>query len=72
MLKQAIKDSGESRAHWAEKLGISKPYLSDLLNGKKQPSLEMAVKIERETGGAVPATSWIPVGKIDQSVGGAA
>ncbi|WP_431197557.1 helix-turn-helix transcriptional regulator [Shimia thalassica] len=51
--------SGVSRTDWAKRLEISKSYMSDLLNGKRIPSLEVAVRIERATGGAVPASSWI-------------
>ena len=43
----------------ANALGISQPHLSLLMAGKKRPSLELAIRIERVTGGAVPATSWV-------------
>lgn len=29
-----------------------------LLKGKFRPSLDLAVRIERETGGAIPASAW--------------
>lgn len=45
----------------AAAFGISRPHLSLLLAGKKRPSLELAIRIERATDGAVPATSWIDV-----------
>jgi transcriptional regulator with XRE-family HTH domain len=60
MLKAHIQDSGVSRDVWAERFGIGRSYLSLLESGQKTPSLPLAVRIERETGGAVPATSWIP------------
>lgn len=40
-----------------EKIGMSAGYASDLAAGKRQPSLDMAVKIERELG--IPAAAWI-------------
>lgn len=40
-------------------LGISRPYMSLLVAGKKRPSLELAVRIEQVTGGAVPVVSWV-------------
>ncbi len=43
----------------AEAFGISRPHLSLLLAGKKRPSLELAVRIEQMTDGAVPVTSWV-------------
>ena len=60
MLKQIIKSSGQTQSLWAKRLQISEPYLSDLLAGRKDPSLKVAVRIERETHGAVLASSWIP------------
>lgn len=60
MFSEFIQSSGQNRATWADRLGVSRSYLSDLLNGNKTPSLELATKIERATGGVVPASSWIP------------
>jgi transcriptional regulator with XRE-family HTH domain len=40
-----------------ERCGLSKSYASELLNGVKRPSLEVAVRIEREFG--VPASAWM-------------
>jgi DNA-binding XRE family transcriptional regulator len=60
MLKQVIEQSGQSRTEWAARLGISRPFLSLLEGGKRQPSLELAVRIERATDGQVPASSWVP------------
>ena len=41
-------------------IGIDGGYLSRIEAGKDTPGLRVAVKIERVTGGAVPAISWIP------------
>lgn len=62
MFSEFIRSSGQNRATWADRLGVSRSYLSDILNGNKTPSLDLAVRIERLTGGAVPASSWIPEG----------
>ncbi|MDK8874708.1 helix-turn-helix transcriptional regulator [Paracoccus sp. SSJ] len=59
MLTEAIKSMGLKRAVVAENLGIGRAYLSGLESGKKKPSLELAVKIARLTGGAVPVESWV-------------
>lgn len=61
MLVKYIQISGETRTAWAKRLGVSKSYLSDILNGNRQPGLNLAARIERETDGAVPATSWVPM-----------
>lgn len=61
ILKLIIKESGVIQADWAKRFGVSSSYLSDLLNGKKRPSLDLAFKIERETSGRVLASSWVDV-----------
>lgn len=55
-----IAQSGSPACVWAGRLGVSGGYLSQLLSGQKLPSLRLAVKIERATGGRVPASSWVP------------
>jgi DNA-binding transcriptional regulator YdaS (Cro superfamily) len=70
MFSEFIRTSGQNRSAWADRLGVSRSYLSDLLNGNKTPSLELAVQIERATGGAVPASSWIPTAKPDRPADG--
>lgn len=45
----------------AAKFKISQPYLSLLLAGKKQPSLELAFRIDKATDGFVPVSCWIAV-----------
>lgn len=40
----------------AELLHVSEVYVSQLLAGVRNPSLEMAVLLERETG--IPVQSW--------------
>ncbi|MTH79396.1 helix-turn-helix domain-containing protein [Paracoccus aestuariivivens] len=59
MLTDVIKSLGLKRAVFADQLGIGRGYLSGLESGKKRPSLELAVRIERLTGGAVPVASWV-------------
>lgn len=63
LLDQHIRSLGLTRSAFARRLGISAPYLTQILTGAKRPGLELAVAIERETGGAVPATAWIPQAK---------
>lgn len=60
MFADFIRTSGLTRSQWADRLNISRSYLSDILNGNKRPSLELAVAIERETDGQVTAVSWVP------------
>jgi transcriptional regulator with XRE-family HTH domain len=58
MLREIIIKSGKTQTHWAREIGVSKSYLSDLLNGKRVPALDLAARIERLTDGAVMAASW--------------
>jgi DNA-binding XRE family transcriptional regulator len=47
------------QADFAARVGASQPTISKLLSGDALPSLELAVRIERETGGEVCASDWI-------------
>lgn len=50
--------AGKRNAEFARRLGISDAFLSQLLSGKRRPSLDLAFKIERATAGLVPASVW--------------
>lgn len=52
-LNRYLKDRKRRPAEFARELGISKSYLSEILNGKKGVSLDLALKIERITKGGV-------------------
>lgn len=41
----------------AELLGLDDAHVSQLLNGKRRPGLEIAVRIEERTG--IPARAWL-------------
>ena len=43
----------------ARTVGIDRSVMSRIVNGTVTPSLRVAVAIERATGGAVPASSWV-------------
>jgi transcriptional regulator with XRE-family HTH domain len=45
---------------FADRLGVRQATISRLCSGEGVPSLELAARIERETGGAVPMNSWVP------------
>lgn len=58
-LSNFVKSRPEkSMSEWAAQFGISRPYLYGLMDGTRSPSAEVAIQIERETGGEVPAVSW--------------
>lgn len=68
MFKEVIRESGESQKRWAARLGISPSYLSLLLRGHKQPSLDLAVAIEKATDGRVAVASWVRPAQDDLSL----
>ena len=53
-----LADSGKMRIEVAAELAISGPFLTQLAGGHRRPGLDVAVRIERLTGGAVRATDW--------------
>lgn len=48
---------GETQKDLAEKLGISKSYLNEILNGKKDINTNISVKLESVWG--IPAEFWL-------------
>lgn len=54
-----LKQSGIPQARFAEAVGITQSSLSKMCAGIIKPSLKTAVRIEAETAGAVPASSWM-------------
>jgi len=59
-LSEHLRQAGVLQSAFAEVLGVSRGHLSALISGARLPSLDLAVRIERETAGAVPAASWVP------------
>lgn len=54
-----LKNHGIRQADFAAAIGATQATVSKLIAGGR-PSLSLAVSIERATGGAVAASSWIP------------
>ena len=47
-----------TQQEWARFFGISQPYLSQILSGRRTPHRVLMQKIERRTRGAVPVMVW--------------
>lgn len=58
-LSSYLKARSIKQAEFAEEVGISQGTVSRLASGSLVPSLSVAVRIERHTGGAVPVSSWL-------------
>lgn len=70
-LKQYINGQPDkTKSYWAGIFGISRPYLYDLMDGKREPSLEVAKRIEAETSGVVPVSSWANYQRVIAAVSG--
>lgn len=57
-LRTYLTSTGTSQSAFAERVGISASFLSEILSGPKEPGAEMAQKIEAATDGAVPMAAW--------------
>lgn len=56
-LAQYLEDSRTSQAAFASRIGVTPGRVSHLVGGAT-PSPELAVRIEAESAGEVPAESW--------------
>jgi transcriptional regulator with XRE-family HTH domain len=54
-----LKSEAITQAGFADRLGVKQSTVSKWCAGDKRPGLDMAVKIEAATGGAVPVDSWV-------------
>jgi transcriptional regulator with XRE-family HTH domain len=55
-LNQYLKQRRKS--DFAKKIGIRPDVLSQYLSGYRRPGFDLMVRIEAETGGAVPVAAW--------------
>lgn len=53
-----LEKCGRARARVADELAVGPSTVTLLAQGSRRPSLDLAVRIERLTDGAVRATDW--------------
>lgn len=53
-----LSDTKTTQAAFAAAISISRPFMSEIVNGVKKPSRAVATRIEQVTNGAVRASSW--------------
>jgi transcriptional regulator with XRE-family HTH domain len=57
-----LAQASESQKAFAIRIGSTQATVSRLCTDAMRPSLSLASRIERETGGVVSATGWIETG----------
>ena len=57
-LARYITGAQISKSEFARDVGISAPYLSQILGGIRRPSLDVALRIAAATDGNVPVEAW--------------
>ena len=58
LLRSWLKRSEMLQRDFAGEISITEAYLSQVLSGKRRPSLPISVRIEDRTG--IPVRSWLP------------
>lgn len=56
-----LDEQSLSREHFAALVGTTVAHLNRMCRGARRPSLDLAMKVEQATQGAVPATIWLDV-----------
>lgn len=59
-LAKYLQETGVSQRSLAVELGVDASIISKLLSGATRPGLDLAIRIQRLTGGNVPAECWVP------------
>ncbi len=57
-LREYLHENAIKVSDFAASIGVKQNTVSGWLSGARRPDLDMAFRIENETGGAVPAQGW--------------
>ena len=58
-LTEYMSSNGISAAHLASQVGVTRQYIWALAKGTSLPRVDVAIRIEDATNGAVPVRSWV-------------
>lgn len=58
-LKSWLEAANVTQAELARRLGYDPSNMGKLLKGLIRPTLDMAFRIEGQTGGVIPASAWV-------------
>lgn len=64
-LEQWLTANNINQLEFGRRIGVNQATVSKLARKMFTPRLELAAKIERETGGAIPVSFWIEAPKAD-------
>jgi DNA-binding transcriptional regulator YdaS (Cro superfamily) len=62
-LARHLEDKGMTQTALADRMGVSQALVNQWVTGRRRPNLDSAFAIERATGGAIPASYWLDIGK---------
>ncbi|WP_142663590.1 helix-turn-helix domain-containing protein [Paracoccus laeviglucosivorans] len=66
-LETHLRQSGEKQADFAVRVNVRQGTVSKLCRGQMIPSMMLAQRIERATGGKVPVAIWVSGETVDQA-----
>lgn len=58
-LSDWLRERKIPKGEFARKMGISKPSMSRIIQGRQLPTIDLATKIELETRGFVSVKGWV-------------
>jgi transcriptional regulator with XRE-family HTH domain len=58
-LKSWLEAANVTQADFARRLGYDPSNMAKLLKKSIRPTLDMAFRIEAQTGGVIPASAWV-------------
>ncbi len=61
LLASYLSSTGRSYSDFARAVAADRSQIYRCATGERRPGLELAIAIEKETRGAVPAASWADV-----------
>jgi transcriptional regulator with XRE-family HTH domain len=61
-LAEYFEQTKDTQGKLARRLGVSRSYVSLLTSGDRQPALDLALRIQKETG--VPSSALVSVERV--------
>lgn len=59
-----LAQTGEPQWRFAARVNVKQSMVSRIAKGKAKPGLDLAVRIERATDGAVPVEVWVDTPEV--------